>query len=99
MNQTDLTGFIVEIIKGRLSAGWKLPVTVSVISANGCLMSGAYMSNESGDGVDYEEHVNQVEAAGMQLPIQIVVSNGDESITVTLERDGRLTPRGPFSKN
>ncbi len=98
MNQTDLTGFIVEIIKGRLSAGWELPLIVTVVSANGCVVSGAYKPSENGDSIDYEEHVNQALATGMELPIRIVVSKGKEAIEVTLTKDG-MGPALPFSKN
>ncbi len=98
LNQTDLTGFIVEIMKERLSAGWELPLIVTVTSANGCVMSGTYKSNENGDGIDYEEHTNQGPAAGMELPIDIVVSKGGEAVKVTLTKDG-MGPALPFSRN
>ncbi len=98
MNQTDLTGFIVEIITERLSAGWELPLIVTVISANGCVISGAYKPDENGDGIDYEEHVNQARAAGMELPIRIVVSKGEKAIEVTLSKEG-MGPALPFSRN
>ncbi len=98
MNQTDLTGLIVEIIKERLSAGWELPLTVTVISANGCVMSGVYRQNDKCDGVDYEEHVNRAPAEGMELPIDVIVSKGGATIEVSLTRNG-VGRALPFSKN
>ncbi len=98
MDQNDLTGFIVEIIKERISAGWELPLVVTVMSANGSVISGAYKPNENRDGVDYEERVNWSPVAGMQLPIHIVVSKGDQAIKVTLTKDG-VGPITPFSNN
>ncbi len=98
MNQNDLTGFIVEIIKERISAGWELPLVVTVMSANGSVMSGTYKPNANRDGVDYEEHVNWSPQSGMQLPIRIVVSKGEQAIKVTLTKDG-VGPITPFSNN
>ncbi len=91
----DLAEFLARTVKTCLQNGMSLPLTLVLMGINGSVSVSRYFRSESGE-LDVVEITNHIEGTGLELPLNVMISDSEGKAARALFRVGQ--PTQPMSR-